>query len=316
MKKLIALLSASMLFSSALVATESDILITAEEAKKYLDDPNANVVFVSGDSEDSFPTGHIPGSVVMGAHHLHHSDITGDMHCKPLYQCIEEAEHHIGEKGIDNDTLVIAYDDFRGPNATGVYHFFKVYGHENVKILNGGRAAMEKVGVTMEKGAEKKRKAKHYHIDPKKVNYDIVASTEQMLAASHEITETVEKTGDKRNAKHIIIDSRAMNEIIGERKLDNVARGGHVPGASFIEWKQVTDFDNKLSFPTDMSEVQAKLNKLGITKDKEIYAYCHVGAGRGSYFFTALKLLGYENVKVYTGSWDEWGNNQNLPIRK
>jgi thiosulfate/3-mercaptopyruvate sulfurtransferase len=107
-----------------------------------------------------------------------------------------------------------------------------------------------------------------------------------------------------------------MNEIIGERKLDNVARGGHVPGSSFIEWKQVTDFKNKLSFPHNMRTVERKLKKLGITKDKKIYTYCHVGAGRGSYFYTVLKLLGYKHVKVYTGSWDEWGNDQNLPIRK
>lgn len=317
MKKLLALLGASLLISSALFAA-NDILISAKEAKKYLDNPSKypNVVFVSGDSEDSFPTGHIPGSVVMGAHHLHHSDITGHMHCTPLYQCIKEAEHHIGEKGIDNNTLVIAYDDFRGPNASGVYHFFKVYGHDNVKILNGGRAAMEAEGVKMEKGPEKKRKAKHYHIDPKKVNYDIIADKYEVLKASNDITHTVETKGDKRKSKYVIIDSRAMNEIIGDRKLDNVARGGHVPGASFIEWKQVTDFKNKLSFPKDMSDVKKKLEKMGITKDKTIYTYCHVGAGRGSYFYTVLSLLGYKNVKVYTGSWDEWGNDMNLPIRK
>jgi len=318
MKKLLALLGASLLISSALFAATSDILISAKEAKKYLDNPSKypNVVFVSGDSEDSFPTGHIPGSVVMGAHHLHHSDITGNMHCAPLYQCIEDAEHHIGEKGIDNNTLVIAYDDFRGPNATGVYHFFKVYGHKNVKILNGGRAAMEAAGVTMEKGPENKRKATHYHINPKHVDYDIVADKYEVLKASNDITETVEKKGDKRKSKYVIIDARAMNEIIGDRKLDNVARGGHIPGASFIEWKQVTDFKNKLSFPNDLSEVKKKLEKLGITKDKTVYAYCHVGTGRGSYFYAVLKLLGYKNVKVYTGSWDEWGNDQNLPIRR
>ena len=318
MKKLLALMGASLLISTTLFAAKSDILISAKEAKKYLDNPKKypNVVFVSGDSEDSFPTGHIPGSVVMGAHHLHHSDITGHMHCAPLYQCIEEAEHHIGEKGIDNNTLVIAYDDFRGPNATGVYHFFKVYGHKNVKILNGGRAAMENEGVTLEKGAEKPRKAKHYHIDPKKVNYDIIADKHQMLDASNKIVKDIAKKDSKEKSDYVILDSRAMNEIIGERKLDNVARGGHVPGASFMEWKQVTDFDNKLSFPNDMKEVEKKLKQLGITKDKTIYTYCHVGAGRGSYFFTVLELLGYKNVKVYTGSWDEWGNDQNLPIRK
>jgi thiosulfate/3-mercaptopyruvate sulfurtransferase len=65
-----------------------------------------------------------------------------------------------------------------------------------------------------------------------------------------------------------------------------------------------------------MKIVKEKLEKMGITPDKEIYAYCHVGAGRGSYFYGLLTQLGYKNVKVYTGSWDEWGNDMNLPIRK
>lgn len=69
-------------------------------------------------------TGHIKGSVEMYAHHLHHSNIQGKMECAPLFMCVGEAEHYIGGKGIDNDTLVIAYDDFKGPNATGVYAFF------------------------------------------------------------------------------------------------------------------------------------------------------------------------------------------------
>lgn len=318
MKKLLTLIGVSMLISTTLFAAKSDILISAKEAKKYLDNPAKypNVVFVSGDSADAFPSAHIPGSVEMGAHHLHHSDLTGHMHCTPLYQCIEEAEHHITEKGIDNDTLVIAYDDFRGPNSTGVYHFFKLYGHKNVKILNGGRAAMAALGVEMEKGPEKvKKKKKHYHIDPKKVDMSIVASKEEVLEASNDIMKNIEK-GDKNKSKYVIIDSRGMVEIIGEKKIDNVARGGHIPGASFIEWKQVTDFDNKLSFPWDLRATEKKLKKMGITKDKTVYAYCHVGAGRGSYFYAVLKQLGYKHVKVYTGSWDEWGNDMNLPISK
>jgi len=318
MKKLLALAGLFFLISGSLYAAKSDILISAKEAKKYLDNPRKypNVVFVSGDNPDSFANGHIPGSVYLEAHHLHHSDLTGHMHCAPLYQCVEEAEHHIGDKGIDNNTLVIAYDDFRGPNATGVYHFFKLYGHKKVKVLNGGMDAMKKLGVKAEKGKEKVKKKKHYHIDPKKIDWSVVVKTEDMVKASDAITAEVEKSGDKRNSDYVIIDSRSIVEIIGENKLDNVARGGHVPGATFIEWKQVTDFDNRLSFPWDLSGVEQKLKKLGITKDKTVYAYCHVGAGRGSYFYTVLKMLGYKNVKVYTGSWDEWGNSMNLPVRK
>ena len=120
--------------------TNNDILISAEDAIKLIG--NKNVMFVSGDSEDIYRLGHIKGSVSMYAHHLHHSDQMGNMHCEPLYRCLDDAEHYIGSKGISNDMQIIAYDDFKGPNATGVYSFFRSYGHTNIKVLNGGRSAI------------------------------------------------------------------------------------------------------------------------------------------------------------------------------
>jgi len=148
MKKLLKTLAfaATLTFTPLMAADgykDSDILISAEEAIKLIG--KEGVMFVSGDSEDVYKLGHIKGSVEMYAHHLHHSDITGDMHCAPLYRCIDDAEAYIGSKGIDNNTLVIAYDDFKGPNATGVYSFFQSFGHDKVKVLNGGRNAIMEV---------------------------------------------------------------------------------------------------------------------------------------------------------------------------
>jgi len=353
----------------------NDILISAEDAMGLVG--KKNVMFVSGDSDDVYKLGHIKGSVEMYAHHLHHSDITGEMHCAPLYRCIDDAEQYIGSKGIDNDTLVIAYDDFKGPNATGVYSFFQSYGHKNLKILNGGRnammqvdpaqakydaikdelkaeksnskaakkelknAAQEKTKLSAKKKAEldkiisvseKAQKAleaklkaadkdlivvkgeehvtpKKYKIDQKNIDLSFIAAKEEVKHAMEDIL----KNG--KDSKFVIIDARGMAEIIGERKIDNVARGGHVPGSTFMEWNKISDMENKKSFKsaTALKEVYAKY---GITKDKTIYAYCMVGAGRGSEHITALKLLGYENIKVFTGSWDVWGNDMNLPIKK
>lgn len=326
-----------------LYASQKDILISADEAVKLIG--KEKVMFVTGDDEDIFKTGHIKGSVEMYAHHLHHSTITGKMECAPLFMCKEEAETYIGSKGIDNETLVIAYDDFKGPNATGVYAFFKSFGHEKIKILNGGRAAMMAVDpeqkiydaikeniksakenkellaklntelkaqekkLLVQRGEGEKISPKKYTIDLNKVNYDYIAGKDEMLKAVEDIL----AKGQKSN--YAIIDSRGFEEIMGERKLDNAARGGHMPGAKFIEWKNVTDFEKKLSFQ-ELSKIQKVFEQNGITKDKTIYAYCHVGAGRSSHIITALELLGYQNVKVYTGSWDEWANDMNLPIRR
>jgi len=331
------------LIVSTLSATSSDILISAEDAMKLIG--REKVVFVMGDDEDIYATGHIKGSVEMYAHHLHHSSTTGQMECAPLFMCKEEAEHYIGSKGIANDTLVIAYDDFKGPNATGVYAYFKSYGHEKVKILNGGRAAMmaadpeqkiydalkaqikaakedktlvetltlqlkeQEKKLIVQKGVEVKGVPKQYSIDLSKVNYTYIAGKEELLKAVEDLVQKGQKSS------YAIIDARGFEEIMGERKMDNVARGGHIPGATFIEWKNVTDMDKKLSFK-ELEKMQALFAQNGITKDKTIYAYCHVGAGRSSHIITALELLGYPNVKVYTGSWDEWANDMNLPIRR
>jgi thiosulfate/3-mercaptopyruvate sulfurtransferase len=354
---------------------KDDVLISPEEAIKLIGNPK--VMFVSGDSPDVYELGHIKGSVEMYAHHLHHSDIMGNMHCDPLFRCIDDAEQYIGSKGISNDMMVIAYDDFKGPNATGVYAFFKSYGHKNVKILNGGREGIKAIdpaqieydkyyqelrsvkkdgkadakklkdvkkgkieisaeekkaleaAVKANKAEQKKLKAKlkeiepklmvvkgkeevtakKYHIDPKHLDLTRLASKHDVAMAAADIKEKADAS------KYVIIDTRGMTEIIGERKMDNVARAGHVPGAKFIEWKKISDGEKKRSFRA-AEDLKKVFEQYGVTKDKTIYAYCHVGTGRSSEIITALELLGYPNAKIFTGSWDTWGNDMNLPIKR
>jgi thiosulfate/3-mercaptopyruvate sulfurtransferase len=344
--------------STSYTKSMKEHLISAKDAVKLLG--KKDVVFVSGDSHDTYEAiGHIVGSAEMYAHHLHHSDITGSMECAPLFMCPQEAQEYIGSKGISNDTLVIAYDNFRGPNATGVWAFFKSFGHDKVKILNGGMDAMKAVDpnqqlvdeykerikalkklskehkenktkvaqykqeeetlknkidelepkLYIQKGKEPKHTKTTYTIDMKKIDWDLIVSKDEVLKASLDLT----KKG--KASKYRIIDTRAMAEIIGENKLDNVARGGHIPGATFLEWSNITDFDNKLSFK-NLQTLQKTFDKYGIKKDQTIYAYCHVGAGRSTEIVVALRMLGYKNAKVYTGSWDEWGNDMNLPINR
>ncbi len=376
MKRLLQTLcvAATLSFTTAVAGNDyvnKNILISAQEAIKLIGDEK--VMFVSGDNEDVYKLGHIKGSVEMYAHHLHHSDITGDMHCAPLYRCIDNAQEYIGSKGISNDMMIIAYDDFKGPNATGVYSFFESYGHKNIKILNGGRAAImaidpaqkvydaikkelkaekkidkkarralkKKADLSAEKIAElesirKMSKAKQKEIkarldeaakdllvvkgpekvSPKTYRIDKDAINFNYIAEKHEVKKAVDdilKNGDK--SQFAVIDTRAMSEIIGERKMDNCARSGHIPGSKFIEWSKISDTKNKKSFKS-ADEMQKVFDHYGVTKDKTIYAYCMVGTGRSSEIVTALRLLGYKDVKVFTGSWDVWGNDMNLPLKR
>lgn len=379
MKGLLKALCVAATLAAAPVLADSyennDILISAEDAVKLIGDPK--VMFVSGDSEDVYKLGHIKGSVEMYAHHLHHANIMGEMHCAPLFRCLDDANHYIGSKGISNDMTIIAYDDFKGPNATGVYFFFKSYGHENIKVLNGGRAAImaidpaqEKYDVirkelkaekkiakkakkklknakkgkieltdaqiaelkAVQKESKKKQKeinkrlkvvekdllvvkgeehveAKHYEIDQSKLDFSYIAGKDELKTAMEDIL----KNG--KDSNYVIVDSRGMAEIIGERKMDNVARAGHIPGSTLLEWSKISDLENKLSFKK-ADELKKVFAKYDITPDKTIYAYCQVGAGRSTEIITALKLLGYDKVKAYSGSWDEWGNDMSLPLKR
>ncbi|WP_457596088.1 sulfurtransferase [Hydrogenimonas sp.] len=357
MKQWLKTLCFAALFSASALTAADKITIQPEEAIKLIGKPG--YVFVSGDSETAYEGGHIKGSRNMYAHHLHHADIMGNLHCEPLYQCPEHAEHYISSKGIKNSDVIIAYDNWRGPNATGVYSFFKSFGHDKVYVLDGGQDGIKALDPNQKKYDELKQKARklkkaarkakkagdkakaaelkaqvkeiktqmkqlepkllvqrgkephweHTHYKIEKTRPELLATTEEVYKAMQDIR----KNGKK--SKYVIIDTRSMIEIIGERKMDNVARGGHIPGSTFIEWKQVTDFERKKSFRKP-EELRKMFEKYGVTPDKTVYAYCQVGAGRGSEIVTALEMLGYKNVKVYSGAWDTWGNNMNLPIHR
>ncbi len=393
---------------------KSEMFITAEDAIKLIGEDG--VMFVSGDPSEFYANFHIRGSVVIGAHDIHLGDTNGQMKCAPLYQCVKEAEHLVGHKGISNDTLVIAYDNYKGSNASGVYSFFKSIGHRNVKMLMGGFKAIieldpaakefktaktalkaaqkplkliknvakytkklakaKKSGDTeaIAKNAKKLKKAQKkakalgdfakvtkrskvqiakYEKQMKEIATRLLVtksrpltSKEQkldmhaqiaLLEADEGVTPThytISKTDTlgvvskkdvlfavndikkyKKESHFVIVDTRALSEVTGKKKVDKVARGGHIPGATHLEWEEVVDHDRAVMLKTP-SELAKVFKAKGITKFKTIYAYCQVGAGRGSHVAMALKAMGYKHVKVYTGSWAEWGNDLSLPIAK
>jgi len=156
---------------------------------------------------------------------------------------------------------------------------------------------------------EEKVTPKTYRINKDDINFEYIADKHEVKKAVDDIL----KHGDK--SQYAVIDTRAMSEIIGERKMDNCARSGHIPGSKFIEWSKISDTKNKKSFKS-ADAMQKVFDHYGVSKDKTIYAYCMVGTGRSSEIITALRLLGYQDVKVFTGSWDVWGNDMNLPLKR
>ena len=286
--------------------------ITADEAKPLVG--KANVRFVYADSEKEFEKGHIPGSVEAYAHDLHLLDDVKA--CKGLPMCEPRAAKYIGETlGIDAATEVVVYDAGAGANASGTWFFLKLYGAKNVRILDGGLATWKAHGGAVEPGAPAKVAPKAF---TPAVQWGMIASLDEVKKA----------TGD--GAHYVILDSRHnLDEFTGKTlspalaapgKEITVKRGGAIPTAVFSPWsKYAGNKDGQPDKPTlkDAAELQKQLEKLkknGYDPSKTVISYCHVGLGRGSFQYLALQKAGHQNVKVYVGSWSEWGNDASLPL--
>jgi len=296
----------------AVPATAADEFITADAAKALLGKPN--VRFVYGDSEKEFEKGHIPGSVVAYAHDLHYLDDVKA--CKGLPMCEPTAAKYIGATlGIDAATDVVVYDAGAGANASGAWFFLKLYGAKNVRILDGGLATWKAHGGAVEPGAPAKVAAKTF---TPAVQWKMIATLDEVKKA----------TADASH--YLLLDSRHnLDEFTGKTlstalaspgKEITVKRGGAIPTAVFSPWsKYAGNKDGQADKPTlkDQAELQKQLEKLkknGYDPSKTVISYCAVGLGRGSFQYLALQKAGHQNVKLYVGSWDEWGNDPSLPV--
>jgi thiosulfate/3-mercaptopyruvate sulfurtransferase len=307
------LLAAALLLAvHAAPALAADEFITADEAKALVGKPG--VRFVWADSEKEFTKGHIPGSVDAYAHDLHLlEDVKA---CKGLPMCEPRAARYIGgELGIDAATEVVVYDLGAGANASGTWFFLKLYGVKQVRILDGGLATWKAHGGPVEQGQPAKVAAKAF---TPAVDWSMIASLDEVKKASAD------------PSRYLLLDARHnLDEFTGKTlqaalvtgdREETVKRGGAIPGAVFSPWsKYAGNKDGQADKPTlkeqaDLARQLEKLKKNGYDPAKTVISYCHVGLGRGSFQYLALKKAGHQNVKVYVGSWDEWGNDPSLPL--
>lgn len=313
----LSLVSLGLALALAQPSATDDVFLTAAAAKDLAAGRGgAEVRFINADSEKDFEKGHIPGSVIAYAHDLHLLDDVKA--CAGLPMCEPRAASFIGGTlGVDAATPVVVYDGGAGANASGAWFFLKLYGHPNVKILDGGLAAWKAAGGTVETGKAKAVAAKAF---TPRVDRSMIASRDEVVKA----------TGD--NAHFLLVDARHnLDEYTGKTlqpalsqpgKEQTVARGGFIPGAVFSPWKKYAGNPNaEAGKPTlkDAAELKKQLEKLrknGYDEKKTVISYCHVGLGRGSFQYLALKKAGHDNVKLYIGSWSEWGNDPALPLGK
>jgi thiosulfate/3-mercaptopyruvate sulfurtransferase len=273
-----------------------EYLVDTAWVAAHLDDPKVRIV-ESDEDYLLYDTGHIPGAVKVDWFTTLQHPLRRDFLSK------EEFEKLCSELGIANDTTVVFYGDKSNWFACYAFWLFRYYGHENLKIMNGGRTKWQQEGRPLSQETPSYPKAEYRAKDP----------DPEIRAFRDEVFEQV-------NAKKPLVDVRSPQEYSGELlhmpnyPQEGATRGGHIPGAVNIPWSKATNPED--STFKSAEELRQLYQSAGITPDKEIIAYCRIGERSSHTWFVLKYLLGYPKVKNYDGSWTEWGNLVNAPIEK
>tara|TARA_B100000959_G_C14998117_1_gene631849 strand:+ start:31376 stop:32332 length:957 start_codon:yes stop_codon:yes gene_type:complete len=264
-------------------------IVETESLSSLINQPH--VVLVDAREEEKYTKFHLPNSVNIPKNLFRTSKDIKFKNANGFAIPSEKAEKIFGEAGIGKITRVIVYDSVTFPDASIIWGLLKYYGHDNVQILKGG----------FEKWVSEGRPVTSEPIkDVKKAIFKAVPKPE-MVATAKWIMENKDEI--------VIIDLRSFKEYLGLNKAGNI-RGGSIPGAVNIEWKELAG-DTTIKSAERIGEVLAKY---GIPKNKEIVTYCNIGIGRSTYGLFLLKMLGYEKARVYGGSMEDWSGRLETPM--
>jgi thiosulfate/3-mercaptopyruvate sulfurtransferase len=272
------------------------VLVTTDWLAGKLDDDSIVIAEVD-ENPDLYDEGHIAGAVK-----LHWRDDLQD----PVERDVvdrETFERLLGQRGIGNDTTVVVYGDKNNWFAAYAYWYLKVYGHGDVRILDGGRQKWIDEGRELSTDIPS-REAKTYEAQER---------DESIRAYRDQVREWL---GEEKRA---LVDVRSPGEYAGDLiappgyEQEGAQRAGHIPTAASIPWASAVQDDGTFKTADELKELYGGK---GVTPDKEVTAYCRIGERSAHTWFVLSELLGYERVRNYDGSWTEWGNLVDVPIEK
>lgn len=270
----------------------SDVLVTADWAESNLDAPKT--VFVEVDEDTSaYDTGHIPGAIKL--------DWKTDLQDQVKRDFVDAQQFSklLSERGIANDDTVVLYGGNNNWFAAYAYWYFKLYGHQDVKLLDGGR--------------------KKWELDARPLSTDTVTRESTSYSAKDPDNsirafrdETIEAIGTKN-----LVDVRSPDEFSGKilapahLPQEQSQRPGHIPSAINVPWSKAANEDGTFKSDEDLAKLYAEA---GLDGEKETIAYCRIGERSSHTWFVLRELLGHKNVKNYDGSWTEYGSLVGAPI--
>jgi thiosulfate/3-mercaptopyruvate sulfurtransferase len=274
-------------------ATEA--LVSADWALAHLDDPAVRFVEVDVDTS-IYEHGHLPGAVAWNWTTELTDGVRRDIADREAFSAL------LQRSGIDRDTLVVVYGDNQNWFAAWAYWQLRLYGHRNVRVLDGGWK------LWTERGLPTTTDEPHYP----PTDYELPEPDFSLRAFQRDIEP---RLGDEAFA---LVDVRSPAEFRGEviappGMSETAQRGGHIPGAVSVPWAQTVRDDGTFKSADDL---RALYGEKGITPDKDVVTYCRIGERASHSWFVLHELLGYDRVRNYDGSWTEWGSMIGVPIEK
>jgi thiosulfate/3-mercaptopyruvate sulfurtransferase len=272
--------------------SRSDVLVDADYVEAHIGAPGTVIVEVDEDTS-AYDKGHIPSAIKIDWKKDLQDPVRRDFVDKVGFEAL------LSERGISNDDTVVLYGGNNNWFAAYAYWYFKLYGHDDVKLLDGGRKKWELDGRPLSKDTVN-RPATSY--TAKAPDNTIRAFRDEVLAA----------IGDKN-----LVDVRSPDEFSGKilapahLPQEQSQRPGHIPGAINVPWSKAANEDGTFRSDDELAKLYADA---GLDGSKETIAYCRIGERSSHTWFVLQELLGHRNVKNYDGSWTEYGSLVGAPI--